>query len=93
MVAQDAVEIFLNVSTYGDGYLDYLFGPPLAAVVPPSTDATPVLEIQEFGPFKIRQRDHLHLFAHVVLALLMSQLEGLRPGKLITAALEEICSE
>jgi hypothetical protein len=55
MIAQDATDIFSNYSTYEDAYLDYLFGPASAGVVPSDADVIPCLVIYELG---VRTRSH-----------------------------------
>ena len=90
MIAQDADEVFISVSSFNDAYLDYLFGPAPNAVLPQNTNGIPMLEIQEFGPFKIDKRNDLRLLAHIILALLITELKGLRAGTEIQEALAEM---
>jgi len=93
MIAQDATEVFISISSYTNAYRDYLFKPTLAAALPPIADATNMLEIQEFGPFKMSTRSHFRLLAHVVLALLIKELVRLDAGVMIRSVWTETDSE
>jgi hypothetical protein len=92
MIAQGATDIFFNYSTYQDTYLDYLFGPGSANVVPSDADAdkTPYLVIQELGPFEVNNKSDLRLFVHLELSLLMRQLQPFDAGRLIEEALRDL---
>ena len=90
MIAQDATEIFLTITTYDAAYLQYLLGPPSQPVIPSCDVSTiPFFNIQEFGPFKLRVEKDLRLFAHIILALLLGQFQDTRAGSLVAAALQE----
>jgi hypothetical protein len=93
LIAQDKAEIFVGINTYNDAYLNYLFRPAPVVILPLDTQVIPILEIQEFGPFKIRKGRHLGLLAHIILSLLISELEGLKAGALIITALETMATE
>ncbi|KAK3364477.1 hypothetical protein B0T25DRAFT_587733 [Lasiosphaeria hispida] len=101
MIAQDADEVFISISSYTDAYISYLFKayisylfkPTPAAVLSLIADVTHMLEIQEFGPFKISTRSHLRLLAHIILALLVKELRGLKAGTIIRSVWEEIGGE
>lgn len=90
MIAQDLQEIFISYGAYEDAYLDYLFGPGCANVIPPNTDTIPCLAIQEFGPFYIYQEKHLKQFVIIILALLIWQLQDVHAGKLVEDALRDM---
>jgi hypothetical protein len=94
MIAQDATEIFLTIATYDETYLDYLFGSPSAPVLPSQSVSTiPFLVIQEFGPFELGRVRGVDGFAHIVLALLLWQLEGTEAGRLVAAALHKVAGD
>lgn len=90
MIAQDATDIFFNYSTYEDAYLDYLFRPASAGVVPSDAEVIPCLVIQELGPFSVNDKRDLRMFVHIVLALLIWQFQPLDAGRLIEEALRDL---
>lgn len=89
IISQDATEIFFSVSSYTDAYLSYLFSPSpdSARVIPATLEAIPVLNVEEFGPFRINLEEDLRLVAQLVRALLLWQMEGFEASKLIASAL------
>jgi hypothetical protein len=94
MIAQDSTEIFLCIGHYDNLYLDYLFGPGSAPVIPETWASEPRagcriphFVIQEYGPFSIRRDDHMLSFATTVLALLLWQMDNLDACRLMKEAL------
>ncbi len=87
IISQDADEIFFSLSTYDDDYLGYLFTAGTARVISAVLlDAIPLLTVQEFGPFSIREKDGLRLVSQLVLALLIWQMEGYEASRLVASA-------
>ena len=76
MFSQDGRQIFIGISSYDDDYLDYLFGPGSAAVIPSDMETAPFLKIQEFGPLLITEEEDLRSLSLIVLSLLVWQLES-----------------
>lgn len=68
--------------------MDCLFSRESARVIPQNTVIAnlPFLAIQEFGPFKIERKLDLLLFAAVVPALLIWQLDGFNAWRLLAKA-------
>ena len=88
MIAQDHLEAFITVSTYTDKYVEYIRTPEPQPVLPHDTDNMPILEIQEYGPFDLEDREDATTFAIAILAIIMSELHGLDQGRLIKRTLE-----
>ncbi|OJD09716.1 hypothetical protein ACJ73_10129 [Blastomyces percursus] len=87
MIAQDHLSFYITIGTYDNEYLDYIFGPPDAPVIPPSSRRNNFLRIQEFGPFRVEERAHMKLLLHIILCLMLWQLDGKKEGFIIKEAL------
>lgn len=86
MIAQDFLSFYISIGTYDKEYLDYIFGPGHRPVIPPS-GKKPFLRIQEFGPFRVDERDEMESLVHIILCLIIRQLEPTNEGVLIQKAL------
>lgn len=88
MIAQDYLSFRITIGTYDNEYTDYIFGPGDVPVVPSSSRRPAFLRVQEFGPFHIDERAHMELLLHIILCLMIWQLDGKREGLMIKEALE-----
>ncbi|PGG97182.1 hypothetical protein AJ79_09319 [Helicocarpus griseus UAMH5409] len=87
MIAQDYLSFYITIGTYGKEYLDYIFGPGDVPVIPLSSRSKAFLQIQEFGPFHVDERAHMKLLLHIILCLMIWQLDGKKEGLMIKEAL------
>lgn len=88
MVAQDHLSFYIRIGTYNKKYLDYIFGPGNALVLP-TGGTVPFLQIQEFRPFEVDSEANLTgLLEIVILYFLIWQLERTQAGSLIRKAVD-----
>lgn len=90
MIAQNFLSFFITIGSYNNHYLDYIFGPGTAPVVPPrgGDGQKGFLQVQEFGPFYASYRRDMQDLRDIVLYLMIWQMEGTREGVLIKDALD-----
>lgn len=90
MIAQNSTDIFVSITTYTDDYIDYIYSRPGEGQVMPDGDGElPMLNVQEYGPFDVTEPGHIRLFAGIIVALLLAELEGLQAGKMLEEVLKE----
>ncbi|KAK2756182.1 hypothetical protein FQN54_005590 [Arachnomyces sp. PD_36] len=83
MISQDYLSFHISIGTYDHEYLSYTFGPGNAPVIPINNNSNGFLHIQEFGPFRVDDRDEMELLAHIILCLMVWQLDGKEEGFMI----------
>ncbi|EFW17719.1 hypothetical protein D8B26_004923 [Coccidioides posadasii str. Silveira] len=76
MISQDYLSFHVSIGTYNDEYLNYIFGPGNAPVIPTDNQCNGFLHIQELGPFNVEIRNEMELLAHIILCLIVWQLDG-----------------
>ncbi|KAK2754057.1 hypothetical protein FQN54_007226 [Arachnomyces sp. PD_36] len=86
MVAQDHLYFHISIGTYDSTYLKYIFGSGTQSVVPGQGENS-FLEIQEFGLFKVGDEEAIDAFLHIMLSLILWQLEQTNAGSTFKAAL------
>ena len=89
-IAQNSDNIFVSVTTYTDDYLDYLYNRSgESQVMPDIGGELSMLTVQEYGVFDITKPSHIRLFAEIIVALLLAELEGLQAGKIVAEVLKD----
>jgi hypothetical protein len=87
MIAQDYLSFYITIGTYDKEYLNYIFGPGDTPVIPSSSSGKVFLRVQQFGPFHIDEKDDMELLLHIILSLMIWQLDGKKEGLMIKEAL------
>ncbi|KAK2812009.1 hypothetical protein FQN50_001717 [Emmonsiellopsis sp. PD_5] len=89
MIALDYLSFSISIGTYNDQYLAYIFGLGDAPVIPSTHADKGFLHVQEFGPFQVDERKHMKFLLHIILSLMIWQLNGKKEGLMIQEALAE----
>ncbi|KAK2810620.1 hypothetical protein FQN50_002877 [Emmonsiellopsis sp. PD_5] len=83
MISQDCLAFHISIGTYDDKYLSYIFGPGSVSVIPTDNSSNGFLHIQEFGPFRVDDKVDMNHLVHIILCLVVWQLDGKREGHMI----------
>ncbi|PGH17054.1 hypothetical protein AJ79_01438 [Helicocarpus griseus UAMH5409] len=87
MISQDCLSFYISIGTYDDEYLNYIFGPGNAPVIPTDNRRNGFLHIQELGPFETEIRREMEVLAQIILCLTLWQLDGKPEASMIKTSM------